>query len=99
MDLLSRLWRGEVALTRAFWEYGMLYGSLANLAATIAAFAVLALGWPPVLALTIFFLPVPYNVLIVVAVWRSANRHDGSRLWANLARLAVVVWAVVAALA
>jgi hypothetical protein len=99
MHLLSRLWHGEVALTRAFWECGMLYGSLANLAATIVAFAVLAVGWPPVLALTIFFLPVPYNVLIVVAVWRSASRHDGSRLWANLARLAVVVWAVVAALA
>jgi hypothetical protein len=92
-----RLWRGEVAMARAFWEYALAYGSLANLITTMLALAVLMSGLP-VLAVAIFLLPLPYNVLMIVAVWRSAGRYHGAPMWATLARGAVVVWAVLATL-
>jgi hypothetical protein len=94
-----RLRRGEIPLARAFWEYAMAYGLLANLIATAGAFAVLAADLPALLAVAIFFLPLPYNALVVVAVWRSANRYAGPPMWATLARVAVVLWAIIATLA
>jgi hypothetical protein len=36
---------------------------------------------------------------MVVAVWRSAARYQGEALWAQLARGAVIAWAVLATLA
>jgi hypothetical protein len=98
-DLVVRLWRGEVALARAFWEYAIIYGSFANLISTIASFAVIAANGPILLAVALHFTPLPYNVLVVVAVWRSAARHPGDTAWAMLARIAVVAWAIVATLA
>jgi hypothetical protein len=96
---LIQLWRGDVGLRRAFWDYAIIYGSLANLIATVAAFAVLAGNLPGIVALAIFLLPVPYNVVAVVGVWRSADRYRGPPVWANLARIAVVAWAIIASLA
>ena len=33
-DWIGRLWRGEVGLARAFWEYALAWGTFANLATT-----------------------------------------------------------------
>jgi hypothetical protein len=99
IEQFVRLWRGEESLARAFWEYAILYGTLANLITTAATFAALALGLSGAIALAFFVLPIPYNIFVVVAVWRSAQRYQGSREWALLARIGVVVWALIASLA
>lgn len=95
---LARLWRGETPLARAFWEFAILYGTFASLVTTIAAMAAIAADLPDAFALTLHLLPVPYNVLMVAAVWRSANRYRGRPLWADLARAAVILWALAASM-
>lgn len=97
--LLRRLWRGEVPLARAFWEYAIVYGLLLNLATTIASFALFAAKAPAAYGVMLFLLPLPYNLLALVAVWRSAGRYRGPRHWADLARIAVTVWVLLASLA
>ena len=42
-----------------------------------------------------FLLPIPYNLLVGVAVWRSADRYQGPQRWADLARAASLVWLLV----
>ena len=96
---LAKLWRGEVGLAQTFWEYAILYGTLVNLITTGASFAVIASDGPAWIALALFLLPIPYNAFVVVAVWRSAARHGGDPSWANAARIAVLVWAVIASVA
>jgi len=98
-SVLRRLWRGAVPLGEAFWSYAMLGGTALNLAATLLAMASLAMDAPGVLAALIFALPIPYNLLVLVAVWRSAAAYQGRRLWADLARMAILVWVIVACLA
>jgi hypothetical protein len=97
-DRLLRLWRGELPLRSAFWDYAIIYGTLANLVVTMAALAALAADLPGLLALAIFLSPAPYNIVAVVAVWRSAGCYVGPPVWANLARIAVLTWAVLATL-
>lgn len=95
---LTQLWRGEVPLAQAFWGYAILYGTLLNLLATGVALALMAAGVPVPIGFAVFFLPIGYSVLMLVAVWRSADRFEGDRIWADLAKLGISVWAVVAAL-
>lgn len=94
--LIAQLWQGELALRRVFWDYAIIYGTLLNLATSFAAFGIIAAGWPLLLAIVVFVLPLPYNLLIVVGVWRSAARYRGPIIWAKLARGAVVIWAILA---
>lgn len=92
-ESLTELWRGRLPLARAFWKHAVLYGAIANLAATAAALSVLASGWPAPLALAIYLLPAPYVLATVVGVCRSADRYAGPVVWARAAEIAVVVWA------
>ncbi len=99
MGTLRRLWTGEMPLARAFWEYAIVYGFVLNLFTTIASFALLTTDASPVLALAIFLLPMPYNLLVLVAVWRAAARYAGPNHWAVFARVAVVLWVLLVTLA
>jgi hypothetical protein len=91
---LRALWAGGVPLPAAFWRYGIVYGAVANAAATLAAFALVAAGAPAWPAVAVFLLPVPYNSLIVVGVFRAARRWQGRPVWRDAARLAIVAWAL-----
>jgi hypothetical protein len=93
---VRRLWRGEVPLARAFWDFGIIGGTALNALTTVLSLALLAADGLETVALAAFVLPVPYNLLIVVAVWRSASAYQGRRLWAGLARLAIIAWAAAA---
>jgi hypothetical protein len=36
--------------------------------------------------------PIPYNLFMLVAVWRSAERYTGPRERAELARAVIILW-------
>lgn len=91
-NLIKQLWIGEFPLGRAFWHYAVAYGLLLNLVTTLAFLAVLLNNANMVLVVLVFASPVPYNIFMVVAVWRSADRYRGPKKWAELARLGTVIW-------
>ena len=37
-----------------------------------------------------YALSVPYNILVTVGVWRSAERYTGEHKWADLARIVTI---------
>ena len=91
MNSLRRLWRGEFALEDAFWSWAVL-GGLAINVATSAALLVLIMEDRPILAIIAGYAPsVPYNVIVSVGVWRSAERYAGERRWADLARIVTII--------
>jgi len=93
---VRRLWAGEVPLAHAFWDYAVVGGLSINLLATVAALALIVAGAPAIAAVGVHMLPMPYNLVILVAVWRSAGRYAGAVVWRNLARAAIVLWTAVA---
>lgn len=72
----SRL-NGEVPLETVFWRDMLMVGSIVNVAATAAAFALIAAGYPAWAGLTVNFAPVPYNAFLLVSVWKAAEREGG----------------------
>ena len=101
MSVLKALWRGHVPLGVAFWRYAIFWGLLVNLAAALAAgaFAVVgnaSAGQPGLFALAAIaahLLPIPYNVLVLVGVWRSAGNSPDTPFTATAARTFVTLWA------
>jgi hypothetical protein len=91
-DHIIALWRGEVPLKEVFWTFTLLVGTLINLLASGLMFAAVAAGIPIVAAILIHFLPLPYNVLALTAVWRSAQAYQGPKMWSHVAQLAAAFW-------
>ena len=94
MGAVAELWRGELPLGRAFWLWGVLGGFVVNLFAILAAASLLAAGAPARLAALAFAAHLPWNVVLLVGVWRSAGRPGVDRDTAFLARAAMLGWAV-----
>ena len=95
MRLFGRLWRGELALSDAFWNWAVIGGLLVNIVSSVL-FLVLIMADRPITALIVgYVFSVPYNIVVLVGVWRSADRYEGDQQWASLARLVTVIGAVI----
>ncbi len=94
MKLVQRLWGGEIPLFEAFWHYAIVYGLLINLVTSALFLALFVSDAPPAVLVLAFLLPLPYNFLVAVAVWRSAGRYKGPRKWADLAKAGTILWLV-----
>lgn len=93
MSRLGDVLAGRLPLAETFWTWAVGLGLAVNVAATALSLAALAADLPPAAALALHFAPVPCNIALVVAVWRSAARYAGPRRRAEAARMAVVAWA------
>lgn len=91
-DRIMDLWQGRIPLSQAFWTFTILFGTLINALATGIMFAAMAAGVPAAAAILFHLLPLPYNALALIAVWRSAKAYDGSGFWATAAQLVAAVW-------
>lgn len=91
MAKLLALWRGDLPLRDAFWTWTVFGGVLVNFSTSIAFFALVGSDLPWVALIVGYGLSVPYNLMAVVGVWRSAAHHDGPQRQADLARIMSLV--------
>ncbi len=90
--MLSR-WHGEAPLATVFWRDMIITGTLINVVATLAMMALLAAKAPIIVALAVFFAPLPWNFFLVIAVWRSA-KHVAEPL-KLAAQMGSAIWLIV----
>lgn len=81
---------GEVPLARVFLHHMLVIGTLVNVATGLLALGAFASDLPAWVAVLIFFSPLPYNLVLSIAVWRSAGK-DVTRL-GDFARIGVLIW-------
>jgi len=91
MNDMRRLWRGELPLGEAFWGWAVLGGLLVNLGTSLGFYLLLIEDLLIPALLVGYGLSLPYNLIVVVGVWRSANAYDGDKTWADLAKIVTLV--------
>jgi hypothetical protein len=91
MTRLRALWSGDLPLGEAFWTYAVAIGLTVNIVTTLAFLALISWDRPVAALFVGYALSVPYNVVAVVGVWRSAARYAGERIHADLARIVTLV--------
>nr|WP_276315275.1 hypothetical protein [Mesorhizobium jarvisii] len=72
-----------------FWRDMLLVGTGISIASSVVALILLGLKMPLGLVLAVHFAPVPYNIFLTIAVWRTAEKSGakaslmllGSALW------------------
>jgi hypothetical protein len=95
MRAVVQFWRGGLPLGRAFWFWGILGGGVVSLLTTVLALTLITAGAPAWLAALVLAAHIPWNLILLLGVWRSAERPEVNRDTAWLARLAIVVWVIV----
>jgi hypothetical protein len=95
MPRLKSLWLGDLPLGEAFWTWAIGIGLLINVTTSVLFLALITADRPWAALFVGYALSVPYNVVAVVGVWRSAGRYKGPAGHAELARIATVIVMVV----
>ncbi|TPK61105.1 hypothetical protein FJ546_18845 [Mesorhizobium sp. B2-4-19] len=85
-------WRGGVSLNRLFWRDMVVVATALSIASSVAALVLLSLKLPLVLVLAVHFAPVPYNIFLTWAVWRTAEKVGGAK--ASLVMLGSALWLI-----
>ena len=91
MNRLRALWSGQLPLGEAFWTYAVTVGIAVNLITSLLFLVLLSWDRPIAALFAGYALSVPYNVVALVGVWRSAARYEGERIHADLARIVSLV--------
>lgn len=90
-SLLRNVWRGDLPLPDLFWNWAVAGGLLVNLISS-GLFLFLMIADQIVAAIVGGYLfSLPYNFIVTVGVWRSANKYEGSRNMAELAKLVTII--------
>jgi hypothetical protein len=91
MNQIILLWRGELSLQIAFWNWAVFGGAIINIVSS-SLFIFLMLADQLIVALIVGYgFSLPYNFLALVGVWRSAERYSGDQRWAELAKITTAV--------
>jgi hypothetical protein len=98
MTRLRALWSGDLPLSEAFWTYAVVVGITVNLITTLLFLVLLSWDRPLAALFAGYGLTVPYNMVALVGVWRSAARYGGGRLHADLARIVSLIGMVLLSL-
>ena len=87
---IGRHLAGEAPLKVAFFYDMLTIGTLVNLAAGLCSLAAVSFGLPGWAAIANFLIPQPYNVMLLVSVWRSANLVRSR--WGDVAQIGSALW-------
>ncbi len=82
-------WRGEALPSRVYWRDMLLAGSLINLFTGFIALLFAAQGAELWIAASVHFSTLPYNVFLVLALWRMPGSSQVMR-WTSLLWLGVM---------
>ncbi len=75
---IGALWRGDIPLYNAFWDWAVIGGLAVNIVTTLV-FLALVMSDQRVAALVVGYgLAIPYNILAGVGVWRAADKYRGA---------------------
>lgn len=81
-QLVSDLWHAHVPLRDLLWRHMVVFGSTLNLLCSLGALGLLAAGVDAVWAVALHFAPLPWNALLVSAIWRHPQ---GTPVWSMVA--------------
>ena len=89
-DWIGRLWRGEIGLARAFWEYTIVVGTLVQFGHDWPSLRRVRGRRAAVLAARVrscVFLAAPYTFLVTVGCGAARTAYQGPSKWAHAARI------------
>ncbi|MBA1141048.1 hypothetical protein [Mesorhizobium neociceri] len=90
-------WQSLTPLDRLFWRDLVVVGTAISIASSVAALILLGLKLPLPWVLLVHFSPVPYNIFLTLAVWRTAEKAGGAK--ASLMMLGSALWLILTAIA
>ena len=87
----KKLFNGDFGLAKTYWVFGVLVGFAFQFALTLLE----SMGSPFISIIIFNVINVAYAIVLTVGTWRAATKYKGLKLWAILAKVAIILGAIV----
>jgi hypothetical protein len=81
-NFFSKLAKGELGLAKTYWLYGVLVGIVVSIISNV----ITSIGGLIILMLA----HTAYSIPVLMGIWRASSKYQGLKVWAILAKVAVV---------
>ena len=87
--VIQDVWEGNIGLPITYWAYGILGG-------IVWAVCIKSIDPEPDgdLIKILYLLVGVYYIVVYTGIWRSSEKYTGNRMWAILAKFAVIISAL-----
>ena len=79
----GKLISGEYGLAKTYWVYGFLVSFVIGILVRMMA--------PNLIAVIMFIMYLPYQMIVLIGVWRAASLYKGWAIWSYLAYIAAIL--------
>jgi len=87
INRLTKLWRGDYSLPRAYW----LYSSVVPIAIALPLVSLMGYFESYFLGYLLLTVVTVYGFITMVGTWRSADQYLGPAAWKTLAKITIMV--------
>jgi|AP45_3_1055517.scaffolds.fasta_scaffold51892_1 hypothetical protein len=96
----GKLSNGDFGLAKTYWRYGVGVQFVVRIAAIFIIFILSSLpaGTLEFLLVIVSLAFTAYAIPLGMGIWRAANKYEGSKIWATLAKANVILGVFVLAL-
>lgn len=85
----GKLANGDFGLAKTYWLYWVVVGIVVNIISNV----VTSIGVLVILMLVY----TAYAIPVIMGTWRAANKYQGSKIWAILAKIVIVLGTIILA--
>jgi hypothetical protein len=76
--------KGDLGLAKTYW----LFGVVGSLVISLISRLFISIGSEPIIFIIIIL---AYSAVLWIAIWNSATKYEGEKIWAILAKIVVVL--------
>jgi hypothetical protein len=84
-NFFIKFWYGDLSLPMSYWLVGVVFGLVVGFSIGMIAYS---MGMPEA---AINFLILPWAIYSTVGIWRSSDKYKGSKFWAVLTKILIVI--------
>jgi cell division protein FtsB len=93
-NFITRLFNGDISLAVTYWVFGVIignviFGTLYSVIDSKYIEIVAKIGTLPIIIFIV--ITFAYNFFVLIAIYRSAVKYDGNKIWSILARILVII--------
>lgn len=84
-SFLSNLIKGEIALWKTYWLFGVVGNIIVTILINVFA------QFSESLFLIMLIIAIIYKIGVFIAIWNSASKYIGLKIWAIVAKIMVIL--------
>ena len=93
MNYIKKFWNGDISLVISYWVIGVILNVIVSftMGFVVTFFLLLLDSSETSINIVLNLFIIAWVIFLTVGIWRSANKYQGKKIWANLTKIILII--------